>query len=211
MRLLVCAATDGEAAAWGEPAPDERVRVVGVGVPEVFFRLTPPDPLPDAVVAIGIAGAYAGTGLEIGDLVLADSEVYGDIGFELPEPPGFRAVSDVPFGAFYADPIPLRVPDALRDGARVGRGCTVGTCTGTDALGALRRDRFDALFETMEGAAVAQIARGWGVPVCQVRAVSNVAARRDMRPENIRRALEALSDHLTRCRPRLRESDPARW
>ncbi len=58
---------------------------------------------------------------------------------------------------------------------------------------------FGVEFETMEGAAVAQVGVQWGVPVSEVRAISNLAARRDMRPENIRRALESLLAYLRAC------------
>ena len=56
----------------------------------------------------------------------------------------------------------------------------------------MRRDLFEAQFETMEGAAVAQIAQRLDVPFYEVRAISNIAADRDMRPENIKIALESL-------------------
>ena len=35
---------------------------------------------PGAVVQIGIGGAYVSSGLEVGDIVLADEEYYGDMG-----------------------------------------------------------------------------------------------------------------------------------
>ena len=51
-------------------------------------------------------------------------------------------------------------------------------------------------FESMEGAAVAQIGQRFGIPVSEIRAISNIASRRDMRPENIRLALTHLRDTL---------------
>jgi nucleoside phosphorylase len=45
----------------------------------------------------------------------------------------------------------------------------------------------------MEGYAVADIAAAYRVPCLEVRAISNFASVRDMRPENIRAALGALS------------------
>jgi futalosine hydrolase len=129
--------------------------------------------------------------------------VYGDVGFELPDEPGFRHINEAPFGAFYAAPFALE-PDAAFtvEGhvTRLGRGCTVNACAGTDATGRRREQLFAADFETMEGAAVAQAGAAFGVPVCEIRAISNVAARRDMRPENITRALDALTRYLRACR-----------
>ena len=204
--LLVCAATAGELAAF--PADAEGLRVVsGVGVPATFAGLLHPATLPGLILNIGIAGAYPDTGLVIGDIVLADGETYGDIGFELPEPPDFRSILESPFGDFYRDPLPMVRPSpwaaavstGFSFGVHVARGCTVNTCTGTNATGVRRRDRFGVAFETMEGAAIAQIGQLWGVPVCQIRAISNIAGDRDMRPANIESAIVNLGRYLAFC------------
>lgn len=208
---LVCAATAFELDACPDAiAPGARRVVTGVGIPRVFETLPAAlddGDLPGLIVCVGIAGAYPDAGLAVGDLVLGDGEVYGDVGFELPEEPGFRHIRESDFGAEYAEPLPLVVPDALRREApagadyrvAIGRGCTVNSCAGTDATGRWRERRLGVAFETMEGAAVAQVGRRLGIPVAQVRAISNVAARRDMRPENIRRALANLRHYLAAC------------
>jgi futalosine hydrolase len=186
--LLVCAATPFELDTYES---DAMCLVTGVGIPAVFEAFVNLPDNPSAILNIGIAGAYPKTGLKIGDIVLATSEVYGDIGFELPNSPHFQSITDSPFGTFYESPFAATLWPHSGEVA-TGRGCTVSTCTGTNALGILRRDTFDAQFETMEGAAVAQIARRLGVPFYEVRAISNIAAERDMRPENIKIALESL-------------------
>jgi futalosine hydrolase len=196
--LLVCAATPFELDTYPvrEDANHTLRLVTGVGIPAVFeaFALAKFPQSPSAILNIGIAGAYPETGLQIGDIVLATSEVYGDIGFELPTPPHFQPLTESPFGAFYTPLETTLWPPTHHSHKEIatGRGCTVSTCTGTDALGILRRDTFGAVFETMEGAAVAQIAHRLGVPFYEVRAISNIAAERDMRPENIKIALESL-------------------
>ena len=48
----------------------------------------------------------------------------------------------------------------------------------------------------MEGAAVAQIGAARNMPVTEIRAISNIAAHRDMRPENIQLALANLRRFL---------------
>ncbi len=55
----------------------------------------------------------------------------------------------------------------------------------------------------MEGAAIAQIGQQEGIPVCELRAISNIAAHRDMRPDNIALALTNLRTYLQACRKRL--------
>jgi nucleoside phosphorylase len=117
----------------------------------------------------------------------------------------------VAFGKSYRDPIVLSIPAQFAvpsAGANFDppfsvhmgvRGCTVNTCTGTDRTGSLRSEQFGAAFESMEGAALAQVGADFGIPVCEVRAISNFAAHRDMRPENIRCAIANLARYLRAC------------
>jgi futalosine hydrolase len=222
--ILVCAATPQELAAFWphhEVAPISQQMAwgyqetvawtcTGVGIPATFATLYPLlDSLrPRLLLHIGIAGAYPHSGLQIGDIVLAESETYGDIGFELPQPPAFRPIREAPFShSLYTTPLSLALPDEwvaasadMRFHVKRGRGCTVNQCTGTPETAQLRRSLFQADFESMEGAAVAQIGHQKGIPVCEIRAISNMASTRDMRPENIQLALSHLRHYLQACR-----------
>ncbi len=206
--ILVCAATARELAVCEglrDAAPGGAggiVRVVtGVGIPHTLLQLPPliARHRPALIVNTGIAGAYHDSGLEIGDTVLGISEVFADLGMETPGGFGFE-----PLGAHdFADealraPLPLSAPEIVGNGLRRGRGATVNQCTGTDGTGARRRRVFDVDFESMEGAAAALAARAAGVPLLEVRAISNMAAQRDMRPENVARALQALTTFWAR-------------
>ncbi len=197
---LICAATAGELATWDDGIfPGDERFVSGVGIPETLARLLPKVLAGgyERIVNIGIAGAYPSSGLVVGDIVIARREVYGDVGMELPDAPGFWAISATPFGAAYADPFVLDCPSELRGGSAIpATGATVNVCAGTDATGRLREALFDAGFETMEGAAVAHVGRVAFVPVTEIRAISNIAAHRDMRPENIRLALSNLREYF---------------
>ena len=196
--LLVCAATPKELAAFG---PVDFSFLTGVGIPRALAQtLTEAGRLmPKRILNIGIAGAYPNSGFQIGDIVVGQSEVYGDIGFELPAPPGFRSVTESEWGAFYQTPLLLtQFPEFA--GTHLGNGCTVNTCTGTEETGRLRETLFSAQFETMEGAAVVQAGQQLGIPVCEIRVISNFASTRDMRPENIRQALANLEAYFVRCR-----------
>jgi futalosine hydrolase len=182
--------------------------VTGVGIPCTLLHL--PALLaslePEFVLNIGIAGAYPSSGLTIGAVGMARSETIGDIGFELPEEPGFRLIADAPFGRFYR-----KLPMALRAEFRHAPSgyptfetdaCTVNACTGTARTGLMRERLFGVGMESMEGAAVALACEAAGVPACEVRAISNIAADRNMLPENIRLAMENLRDYLLACRGR---------
>ncbi len=196
--LLVCAATPMELQAFG--AADSSF-LTGVGIPLALSQtLTVAGRLrPRRILNIGIAGAYPSGGLSIGDIVTGQSEVYGDIGFELPDAPRFRHIGEAEWGAFYRTPLPL-TQFAEFPVPHLCAGCTVNTCTGTEAVGLGREALFQAHFETMEGAAVAQAGQRLGIPVCEIRAISNFASVRDMRPENIRLALANLTAYFAEKR-----------
>lgn len=170
--------------------------VTGAGLPLTLVRLLPlaATERPALIVTVGIAGAYGGSGLAIGDVVEGGSETFGDIGVEIPGAESFQPISGLPWGdPVYSRPLPLATGRwGFAQPMRVARGCTVNACTGTAATGARRRAQTGADFETMEGAAVALAGAELGIPVAELRAISNIAAERDMRPENISLALRAL-------------------
>ncbi|MFM7322185.1 MAG: hypothetical protein ACKO5K_11765 [Armatimonadota bacterium] len=210
MPILVCAATDLERAAWPGPMEGWLALTTGVGCVATLLSLAKVGPI-DAVVSMGIAGAYLGRGLDIGDVVLAGSEVIGDLGMEIPDRGRFIPLGETEFGGPDSRVLSTCVPAPWRDRFRVVPACTVSCCTGTAATGVFRRDRFDVAVETMEGAACAAFARDRGVPFVEVRAISNFASERDMRPANIRIALEALATTLESTVPALAAVPVARW
>lgn len=222
VRLLVCGATLPEVSAFlldDEPAPSDEapfllavgsiaVAVTGVGVPVTLLTLPPllTALRPALVLNIGIAGAYPNSGLALGAVAMARSEILGDIGFELPATPGFRHVADAPFGGAYRR-LSMHLAGGFRSGPNGSQcveadACTVNACTGTLRTGLMRERLFGVEMESMEGAAVAMACDAAGVPACEVRAISNIAANRDMKPENIKLAIESLRGHLRACRQR---------
>ncbi len=223
--ILLCAATRMELDACLGPLGDafdslpmgprpwtrRRGRVLlaatGPGIPLTLARLMPllaSEP-PSALVDIGIAGAYAGSGLAIGDLVAGESEQFGDLGMETPGPEAFLPIAGFDWSdpvyaralALSADPLGPLSSSGPAAAPKRARGCTVNACTGTAATGARRRAMTGADFESMEGAAVALAGREAGIPVAELRAISNAAADRDMRPENIGSALRALGSFVS--------------
>jgi futalosine hydrolase len=222
--ILLCAATRMEMDAClgmlGEafdslpvgPRPYTRRRgrvllaATGPGIPLTLARLLPLllSERPSALVNIGIAGAYIGSGLAIGDLVAGESERFGDLGMETTGPEAFLPIAGFDWSdPVYARPLalslePLASPEpGFVPGLKRARGCTVNACTGTAATGARRRALAGADFESMEGAAAALAGMELGIPVAEVRAISNMAADRDMRPENIGLALRALGGFVS--------------
>ncbi|MEO6096449.1 MAG: futalosine hydrolase [Fibrobacteria bacterium] len=181
-----------------------RFAATGVGIPMTLARLLPMAAAlkPELIVNVGIAGAYPGSGLGIGDLVIGESECFGDLGMETPDDKGFLPLDTFPWADDeYRQPLTLTVEPwraARSPMLRLAKGCTVNQCAGREETGSRRRKIFGAGFETMEGAAAALAGRELGIPVCQLRAISNMAATRDMRPENVALALDNLGAYMGR-------------
>lgn len=147
---------------------------------------------PSLLLAVGVAGAYPGSGLEPGDLAVASEEVYADEGVETAD--GWDGVETIGIplwqgqdGRRHWNRMPADHPTCealLAASARVGRAAagpflTVSTVTGTEERARWLCERFGALCETMEGAAAAHAALAWAVPFGEVRGVSNRVGPRD--------------------------------
>lgn len=151
---------------------------------------------PEAVIHFGCAGAYLSSGLNVGDLILASEEIYGDEGVAAPD--GFLDMQQLGFalaergGERWFDRFPTD-PELLAHGHRllgrdltpqrhvaIGPMVTVSTCSGTALAGQLLAERTDGLGENMEGAAVAQLCARYGVPLLEIRGISNLVEDRDL-------------------------------
>jgi futalosine hydrolase len=155
------------------------------------------------VIMGGSAGAYAKSGLTVGDVAVATEEVYADLGVITPkgwnkmeetgmsllERDGRRYFNRFPtsFGQ-YEGAIKAVAASGLRS-APGGQGrqpavsygpfLSVSTISGTSARGDELFVRFRALCENMEGAAAAQVAALYGIPFIEVRGISNMVEDRD--------------------------------
>lgn len=177
---------------------------------------------PSAVILAGCGGAYPETGLHTGDLALAESELFGDEGSQTPA--GFLNLEQLrlPQTEIDGQPVYNRIPvdSKLRDKAspllrgnchraglqfKVGPFVTVSCCSGTDALGQELAARFGGICENMEGAAVALACLKQGVPMMELRGISNLVQDRDPQrwdipaaTTNVQQALIQLLQHWNR-------------
>ncbi len=158
------------------------------------------------VLGFGVGGAYPASGLEVGSLALAESEVYGDEGVAAPdgwlstEGIGIPLVEREEGSLFNRVPLdPARVDAAWRSlraaGLEAERGpfVTVSCCSGTTLRGAELAGRFGAICESMEGAAYAHVAALYGVPFLEVRGISNRVEDRDLSGWRLRDAAAAAA------------------
>jgi futalosine hydrolase len=197
--LLLCVATEFEGALLRErlERTDRSVVIVRTGVGSVnaahavtlFLAQTGAQ----TIVVCGVGGAYPASGLRVGDVVCAGTECYGDLGatspsgfldmqalgFPIVETPG-RLFNELPMQVF---PTERRVPFV-----------TVTTCTGTDAGARAIEQRTHGSVESMEGAAVAHVAHLHGIPVGEVRGISNIVTDRDTKAWRLKEAAAAAQE-----------------
>ena len=143
--------------------------------------------LSEAVV-FGVGGAYPGCGLATGDLVLAEKEVYADagvltedgllgvetIGIELLRKGGRKYFNEFPL-----DGRLLKRASRILGGVRAGVFATVNASTGTMERASEILQHYGAVCENMEGAAVAQVCKRYGVRVLELRGISNIIPERN--------------------------------
>ncbi|TJZ52888.1 futalosine hydrolase [Streptomyces piniterrae] len=143
-------------------------------------------------VSAGIGGGFS-PGAPLGSVVVADAIVAADLGAETPD--GFTPVTDLGFGTVAHRPDPALVEAvAAACGAAAGTVLTVSTVTGSAARAAELAARHPgALAEAMEGFGVAEAAAAHGVPVMEIRGVSNAVGPRDRAAWRIGDALAALT------------------
>lgn len=159
-----------------------------------------------AVLSVGVAGSLPGSGLSIGDLVVASESVYFEEGIETPS--GFldSAGLGFPLGAFAGNRVPA---DPWLLGRLDGTGtvapiATVATCSGTDRLASLVASRTGAAAEAMEGAAVLHAATRLGIPAAEVRSISNTTGDRPGQRWDLAAALGSLRSRCGQIAERLR-------
>lgn len=148
------------------------------------------------VISAGIGGGFPGRA-DVGSLVVADAMVAADLGSQTPD--GFLSVDELGFGSsrVAADAVlAARLRHELqRAGLAVsgGTAVTVSTATGTAQTAAeLLRRVPDAAAEGMEGFGVATAAQQFGLPVLELRGISNAVGPRDRDAWRIKDALDAL-------------------
>ncbi|MFI9213048.1 futalosine hydrolase [Streptomyces sp. NPDC053253] len=161
----------------------------------------------DLVVSAGIAGGFA-PHAPIGTVVVSEAIVAADLGADTPD--GYLTVEELGFGRS-VHPVPPSLTGplaaALRSAGRphiVAPVLTVSTVTGTAGRTAELAGRHpEAAAEAMEGFGVAEAAAAYGVPVVEIRAVSNAVGPRDRSAWRIGEALDSLRQAFRALGPTL--------
>ncbi|CAG7646879.1 futalosine hydrolase [Paenibacillus allorhizosphaerae] len=200
--IVTSVAAEKEAVERGLAGKCDRIDVIvsGVGSAATAARTAAALALSKAgyglVINAGIAGGFAGRA-EIGTVVIASEIVAADLGAQSPD--GFISLDELGFGSARAEVdggSAARLTGALLAAglpAVSGPVLTVSTVTGT-AEGALELSGRvpGAAAEAMEGYGAAVAARHFGLPILEIRAVSNAVGPRDRSAWRIKEALDAL-------------------
>jgi len=199
--VVVCVATELECALLRERLervhPSVAILRTGVGPVNAAYALTRFLSRTEArsIVVCGVGGAYPSSGLTVGDIVCAETECYGDLGATTPS--GFLDMKALGFPVVEG-PIPLfnELPMQVFPVERRARFVTMSTCTGTDNDARAIEARTGGAVESMEGAAIAHVAHLQGIPVGEVRAISNIVTNRDRSAWRLNEAAVAAQEAL---------------
>ncbi len=152
----------------------------------------------EAVLNLGVAGAYSGSGLSNGDVALASKEILGDDG--VIDSGGWHSLNTIGiplvrrgrkkyFNEFPADKrLSNKIMKSIKSGLiqsspQVTQGpfVTLSAASGSPSRAVELQKRFNGICENMEGAAVAQVCAIYKVPFIEIRGVSNIVGVRDKR------------------------------
>ncbi len=87
---------------------------------------------------------------------------------------------------------------------RSGNFVTVSQCSGTHEAGENLMKRFNGMCENMEGAAVAHICTLYGIPMIEIRGISNIIEDRDIKKWDIPHAVSNCSKAVLELVKRLK-------
>ena len=207
MELLIVAATECELL----PLPDltdqngrksplriEKL-ITGVGTTAAAYALTKHLQAHkyDLVLQVGVAGSFTDK-LSLGELVFVTSEQYGDLGAQ--DHDNYLSLFEI--GLLEANTYPYTNSKLVNPMVhhRINlphvSGLTVNTVSGNAQTIKMRREKFGADIESMEGAALHEICLREHMPFAQVRAISNYVIPRDKSQWKMKDAIVNLNNWL---------------
>ncbi|MFH7319478.1 futalosine hydrolase [Desulfurivibrio sp. D14AmB] len=223
-RLLVLAATDMELAplerALGHSAPSTAFDFLRCDVGPVASAATVAAHLAvrpstyTGVVLSGVGGLYprksTGSPGEPGllEICLAQREILADFGIAAPhgaEPftgGNFAAPHDFPLQSALTS-LAGEILTELAIPFHRGVFLTLNATSATRERGLALRDRHDGLCENMEGAAVALVCQRLGLPLLEIRCISNLVEDRDPRRWRLAEAVARQAEVISRLLPQL--------
>lgn len=184
--------------------------VTGVGPVESAISLTRflEREKADGVILFGVGGAYTERGIGILDVCLAEGERFGDFGIAAHDEIHYftdemlTGKHDFDLRNSLSDQVESKLM-AMGAPFKKGSFVTVRACSGTLKRGNVLRDKFNAICENMEGAAMARVCELYGVPMVELRCISNMVEDRDTSKWKIKEAVAKGAGLLGRLLPEL--------
>jgi len=153
----------------------------------------------DLVILFGIGGAYPEQGLKVGDLCMLDEDLLADEGVATDQ--GFSDLGELSLGTvgpFAMNPVHTGAITELLEIQQRVKGATVSSCSGSQQRALDLAARSGAQVESMEGAAVAFACEQAGVPMVQLRCISNFTGERSLGCWDIEGSSATLQDAVRR-------------
>ena len=163
-----------------------------------------------SIFLIGIGGVYENSDLEPGDVAVATSEIYGDMGIETKNDWSTLDEIGIPLwntgkkSFYHVWPVDdklrsqvsrvLKLPKKRTFSISFGPFVTVSCVSGDKKRAAILEKRFKGICENMEGAAVAHVSLAYGVPFLECRGISNIAGIRDKTKWRVEEAIQNCTE-----------------
>lgn len=157
---------------------------------------------PEQVIQFGIAGAFKGSGLALGQVAVATQETHMDTGVQLEHEWQDMTALGFPLTAGHYNIFKTNadLTRTLADvtGATPQPFGTSETVTGNFALAETLYRRFGVSTESMEGAAAAQVCTALKIPFAEIRGISNVVGERDKARWRLKDAVNKVNEAMLR-------------
>ena len=189
--LLVAVATDQEISPLQQRyATQQRIKILITGIGPVLAAVNLGHYLAgqgagvDAVLNVGVAGAYVGSDAGLLDICLARHEVVGDFGICMQDEildfdaGNVQQKSSISLDKMFSG----QISGILQQNSiphKVVNFVTVNSCSGTRKRGEYLQKKFAACCENMEGAGVAFVCKKFSIPCAELRCVSNMVDDRN--------------------------------
>ena len=148
---------------------------------------------PNLIINTGCCGAYCASTIPVGSVCLATAEHFGDEGCLAPQgqlsleeislPLAHKSTGEPVYNTIPMDERLLLLIQNCAQNVRTpilqGSFVTVSNCSGMQLVGDALHERYQAIAESMEGAAVALTALRYAIPFIEIRGVSNLVEDRD--------------------------------
>ena len=154
---------------------------------------------PDLIIQCGLAGTYHNH-LKIGETVIVENEILGDTGAQ--DHLGLLDLFDMQL--MNANEFPFsnsmlknEYVTHLNTSLKKVSGLTVNLSSGNASTIQLRKEKYNADIETMEGAALHYVCLQKEIPFIQFRAISNLVEPRNKDNWKMKEAIESYTEAIT--------------